>query len=766
MTKVRQFRIINKRKGTLDLTKDNLHEVTSESEGTYIRDYVSDVNLDGKILVFTGVNSAFNSGVDLSGLIPNIINPTGLEAINEGNGIGWRLIGRDPANYANIGLGAVDFSTITGTLAGDDFGVQALNGFSAGEDNRVYKGLYGVHTAIGGANTVGGYYGNIALGTYNNISEGYSAVAMGYGNDVDLIDRVGQGLASGTKNTLRTYWTTALGAGLISKSIGTVAIGISNTDYTETTGDLKPLFIIGNGEASISTDPLVYGTRISASDAFIVRNNGLIQAPSITNSKIDSGGTGKELVTVEWFNANNTSETSSGLEAINEGNGIGWRLIGRDPANFNINGYNSVDLSFSTSANSGASGNYSSVLGGLNNATFGAYNVTVGGENNVTSGGFTLQSYNVVVGGKGNKSSEGFSYVGGGQDNENQGAYGVINGGKNNSIETGSTFSSIGGGNNNTIQEYGGTIAGGLNHITEKNYGTVSGGLSNKALGWGSTVSGGMGNTAFSQGEWVGGMYGTEYTPLESTSNPFPLSDRIFNIGNGYNTQNRSDALTILKSGTVTFPSLTAAMIDAETTGKVPVTREYADANYVDFDTIQTITAPKIFQSDTTSVPLSVNNTKDTYGIRVVSSDPTGGTGLFSYGTTNFTGAVIAGGRSTIQTFTVNKEGDVVGNSFTGDGSGLTGLNYASSVKISQGSVIDLSGVTQNNFVSATSSASFSIVNDVPGGYAEVLINRATEPTVTGSTKIPNTATFIASTDMVLCVKSFGGIIKHWFIEF
>lgn len=36
--------------------------------------------------------------------------PTGLEALDEGNGIGWRLIGRDPANYGDIGLNAVDLS--------------------------------------------------------------------------------------------------------------------------------------------------------------------------------------------------------------------------------------------------------------------------------------------------------------------------------------------------------------------------------------------------------------------------------------------------------------------------------------------------------------------------------------------------------------------------------------------------------------------------------------------------------------------------------
>ncbi len=36
---------------------------------------------------------------------------TGLEAVNEGGNDGWRLTGRDPTLYGNIGNGAIDFST-------------------------------------------------------------------------------------------------------------------------------------------------------------------------------------------------------------------------------------------------------------------------------------------------------------------------------------------------------------------------------------------------------------------------------------------------------------------------------------------------------------------------------------------------------------------------------------------------------------------------------------------------------------------------------
>lgn len=81
---------------------------------------------------------------------------------------------------------------------------------------------------------------------------------------------------------------------------------------------------------------------------------------------------------------------------------------------------------------------------------------------------------------------------------------------------------------------------------------------------------------------------------------------------------------------------------------------------------------------------------------------------------------------------------------------------------------IDL--LTRSNQVdfggTASSATTFTLNTINVGGYAEILINSATEPTVTGATKFPNTASFIASTDMILCIKDFNGTRKYWFVEF
>ena len=41
---------------------------------------------------------------------PTIIEPTGLEQITENGNSGWRLLGREPENYGDIGYGALDLS--------------------------------------------------------------------------------------------------------------------------------------------------------------------------------------------------------------------------------------------------------------------------------------------------------------------------------------------------------------------------------------------------------------------------------------------------------------------------------------------------------------------------------------------------------------------------------------------------------------------------------------------------------------------------------
>ncbi len=123
-------------------------------------------------------------------------NVSGLEALDEGNGIGWRIKERDPANYGNIGEKAVDLSY--NSVASTTKGATGL-----------------ISTAFGGYNTASGIY----------------STAMG-------------------NNTLAFgYYSTSLGASTKAEAYGSTAIGRYNIGGG-TKGNIivtDPLFEVGNG---------------------------------------------------------------------------------------------------------------------------------------------------------------------------------------------------------------------------------------------------------------------------------------------------------------------------------------------------------------------------------------------------------------------------------------------------------------------------------------------------------------------------------------
>jgi len=273
--------------------------------------------------------------------IPAGINPTGLEALDEGDGIGWRLIGRDPTNHGIIGEHSIDATLsnaasttmgVTGKWSagfGEDNTLSGSNGFVAGFNNVVA----GNGTAVFGeannvSNTFGAAFGNnntlsghtsIVFGTNNtvsntlgasfggyNIVSGYSSFSAGYLNNVS-----GSYTTSiGARNEHIGWYGLSAGLGLINKSTSTIVIGQSNLDYTNTSGSINvstaPLFVIGNGTV-LSSNPNTVNTR---SNAMVVLQSGEITAPSLTTTIIDTEATGKVLTTKEWIIAQGFGSTS------------------------------------------------------------------------------------------------------------------------------------------------------------------------------------------------------------------------------------------------------------------------------------------------------------------------------------------------------------------------------------------------------------------------------------------------------------------------
>jgi hypothetical protein len=214
------------------------------------------------------------------------------------------------------------------------------------------------------------------------------------------------------------------------------------------------------------------------------------------------------------------NSSGSPFEKINEGNGEGIIISGRDSNNYGPIGGFAVDLStnFSSSSTKGATGEFSFVTGSNNTAS--QTGAVALGVNNTSSGqaSFTSGNFNTASG----------------------------------------LFSFSLGSSNISNKDYSFSLGTNI---------TTSG---NNSIGIGSYIN------SKSLLETVMGVFNTDYTPSSTTS--WISTDRLFTIGNGLNSGAKSDALMILKNGLVTLPSITNDLIENDLTGKVIITKEYLES--------------------------------------------------------------------------------------------------------------------------------------------------------------------------------------------
>ena len=88
----------------------------------------------------------------------------------------------------------------------------------------------------------------------------------------------------------------------------------------------------------------------------------------------------------------------------------------------------------------------------------------------------------------------------------------------------------------------------------------------------------------------------------------------------------------------------------------------------------------------------------------------------------------------------------------------------AAPAETTTGTALDMGGYSQTDD-SAVDTATFTLTDVRAGGYHEVRIDTATEPTITGATQMPGTTAFAANTDMLICIKAFGSTVKYFFVE-
>jgi hypothetical protein len=227
-------------------------------------------------------------------------------------------------------------------------------------------------------------------------------------------------------------------------------------------------------------------------------------------------------------------QVNSVLVKVDEGNGDGYVKSGRNSIFYGNVGLQALDFSTSTSSSSikGATGSYA----------------FANGQNTTASG---LGSF------------------ANGNDSNADANYAFANG--NNAVATG--IYSFAHGFDVTASGTG-TVAMGESGVVASGNGSFAHGATSVASGGLSMVRG-LGLNAPSFAETTLGIYGTTYSAADANS--FVSFDRLFSIGNGASSGSRSDAMVVLKDGTVTFPSLDISEI---VNAKSPITKEYADANY------------------------------------------------------------------------------------------------------------------------------------------------------------------------------------------
>lgn len=218
-------------------------------------------------------------------------NVNGLEALDEGGGIGWRLIGKDENRFAVIGLGATDLSDQNPSVT--DGGAQGNYSLSTGFGTRavgnyaVATGLFSEALGIGsftaGTTTVATGIGATAVGSATRadsfLTSVFGAYNVGGGTpdnwvDEDPLFEIGNGTSdSNRQNALTLYKDGSLEVGFNTSASGTYAIAMgednSSTGYAATT--------LGFGAFASGEASLAVGTGVNAGgeQAFAIGRGGI-----------------------------------------------------------------------------------------------------------------------------------------------------------------------------------------------------------------------------------------------------------------------------------------------------------------------------------------------------------------------------------------------------------------------------------------------------------------------------------------------------------
>lgn len=300
----------------------------------------------------------------------------------------------------------------------------------------------------------------------------------------------------------------------VTSAIQTQLDGKSATGHTHTEADITDLGAYLENVVE-DTTPQLGGNLDTNSQHIIFDDNHGILDDSSNEQLIFQ----KTASAVNHFDITNAATGNApSISAVGGDTNIGLILTPKGTGAFqadfagNARGLYSVDLQRDRSAATQvASGNNSTISGGVRNTASGLRSTVSGGRENTASGGIC----NTVSGGQGNTASGYFCTVSGGYFNSASSYYSTVSGGYGN--EASSYYSSVSGGFGNTASGFAITVSGGQGNTASSYFSTVSGGSDNTASGDYSTVSGGYNNTASGLISTISGGYSNNASGENST---------------------------------------------------------------------------------------------------------------------------------------------------------------------------------------------------------------------------------------------------------
>ncbi len=310
---------------------------------------------------------------------------------------------------------------------------------------------------------------------------------------------------------------------------GTTSDDFSNIDWGSGSHSLKTEIDLDNDTIYEDLGTTAFKAVPFAKHAEIAANVFSGDYNDLTNQPIITPATGLEQITELNPDTGSTPHT-------------GWRLIGRYAEAYGQIGENAIDFSYagSISPPHGATGKQSIAMG---------YSTIASGEKSTAMGYITNASE--------------FASTAMGAYSTASGFYSIAMGYLSNASGYGS-IAMLGGEASGfySIAVGGGAKASGQNSIA---MGSVT-----NAESYSSTAIGRYN---------IGGFTNNTGTDNDGDSS-WLAADPLFEIGNGNSDTNRNNALTVLKNGTITAPSLTNSLINTAGNNAL-ITKEYAEANYL-----------------------------------------------------------------------------------------------------------------------------------------------------------------------------------------